>query len=365
MANFRNVYNSLILVIAGSTQRELARQVSYLKVENAILRSKLPKRISLTEREKNRLCRFAKNLGKALDDIATIVHAQTIRRWIREAKKPGGLKSRKVGRKRTREDIEKLVLKLAKDNGWGYTRILGELKKLGIESITRNTVKAILIRGGYETGPKRGPGTWDDFLKRHAKTLWQCDFFSKKVVTPRGLKDLYLLVFLHVESRRVFITPSTQHPNEAWVLDQTVAFQEHAESEGIEVGMVMHDRDTKFTASFDEALKNDGSAIRKSAFRSPNQCAYVERFIQTLQQECLDHFFVFGEAHMDHLCSEFAEHYHDERPHQGLGNARPSVTMAEDQSNQQCEPPSRIPLTDVRCKQRLGGMLKSYTRHVA
>lgn len=365
MANFRNVYNSLILVIAGSTQRELARQVSYLKVENAILRSKLPKRMSLTEREKNRLCRFAKNLGKALDEIATIVHAQTIRRRIRESRKPSGLKGKKVGRKRTREDIEKLVLKLAKDNGWGYTRILGELKKLGIESITRNTVKAILKRGGYETGPKRGPGTWDEFLKIHAKTLWQCDFFSKKVVTPRGLKDLYMIVFLHVESRRVFITPSTQHPNEAWVLEQTAAFQEHAASEGIEVGLVMHDRDTKFTASFDEALKTEGSKIRKSAFRSPNQCAYVERFIQSLQQECLDHFFVFGEAHMNHLCSEFVEHYHEERPHQGLDNARPSVVLAESEDAEQSEPPVRVRLTDVRCKQRLGGLLKSYETKVA
>ncbi len=65
----------------------------------------------------------------------------------------------------------------------GYTRILGELKKLGIESVTRNTLKNILKRNGYETGPKRGHGTWDEFIKRHAKTMWQCDFYSKKVVS--------------------------------------------------------------------------------------------------------------------------------------------------------------------------------------
>lgn len=167
MAGFRNTYNSLILLIAGSMQKELARQVSYLKVENQILRSKLPARLSLTEREKARLCRFAKNLGKGLNELATIVHPDTIRRWMREATK-SAKKSGKVGRPRTRTDIEKLVLKLAKDNGWGYTRILGELRKLGVESITRNTVKNILLRGGFETGPKRGTGTWDEFLKIHA-----------------------------------------------------------------------------------------------------------------------------------------------------------------------------------------------------
>ncbi len=48
MASFRNIYTSLMLVIAGSTSKELARQVSYLKAENQILRSRLPDRLSLT-----------------------------------------------------------------------------------------------------------------------------------------------------------------------------------------------------------------------------------------------------------------------------------------------------------------------------
>ena len=85
MARFRNIYTSLMLVIARSTQKELARQVSYLKAENQILRSRLPDRISLTQREKSRLVRFAKKVGSALNELATIVHLGTIRRWIREA----------------------------------------------------------------------------------------------------------------------------------------------------------------------------------------------------------------------------------------------------------------------------------------
>jgi putative transposase len=77
MASFRNIYTSLMLVIARSTEKELARQVSYLKAENQILRSRLPDKISLTEREKNRLVRFAKKLGSALNEIATVlVHRQ-------------------------------------------------------------------------------------------------------------------------------------------------------------------------------------------------------------------------------------------------------------------------------------------------
>ncbi len=84
----RNIYRSLLMVLAGATQKELARDVRYLKVENQILRSKLPKRIAVTEQERNRLIRFAKNLGaKALNELATIVHPGTIRRWIREQSK--------------------------------------------------------------------------------------------------------------------------------------------------------------------------------------------------------------------------------------------------------------------------------------
>jgi putative transposase len=79
MASFRNVYTSLLLVIAGSADRELARQVNYLKAENQVLRSRLPGRISLTERAKNRLIRFAKNLGSALNELATMIHPGTIR----------------------------------------------------------------------------------------------------------------------------------------------------------------------------------------------------------------------------------------------------------------------------------------------
>ncbi len=132
MASFRNIYTSLILLIAHSTEKELARQVSYLKAENQILRSRLPDRISLTQREKSRLVRFARNLGSALNELATIVHPTTIRRWIREAAaKKSTRRNGKVGRPRTAEEIEKLILKMAKDTGWGYCRILGELKKLG------------------------------------------------------------------------------------------------------------------------------------------------------------------------------------------------------------------------------------------
>lgn len=84
----KNLYHRLLLLlIAGSTEKELARQVRYLKIENVILRSKLPKRVPVTEQERNRLVKFWAKLGKAPGELVAIVDPITLRRW-----KPGGKK---------------------------------------------------------------------------------------------------------------------------------------------------------------------------------------------------------------------------------------------------------------------------------
>src|SRR4029434_1968219 len=114
----RNIYNALLLLIAGATSKELARQVTYLKVENKILRSKLSARVTVTAQERNRLVRFGAQLGKALDPLVSIVHPDTLRRWIRESRKQRNLKPAKVGRKPTAESIRQLIIKLARGNRW-------------------------------------------------------------------------------------------------------------------------------------------------------------------------------------------------------------------------------------------------------
>ncbi len=98
---------------------------------------------------------------------------------------------------------------MAKTPGWGYMRILGELRKIGIMSVSKSTVRSILKEHGIEPAPDRTEPVWDKFLRRHASTLWSCDFFTKKVLTPRGLKryttgsplgwmQLYSLLFRRV-----------------------------------------------------------------------------------------------------------------------------------------------------------------------
>src|SRR6187200_68739 len=173
------LFRSLLVVIASATHAQLARQIQYLKVENEILRSRLPARVMVTPAERKRLVKYASRLGKMLRHLVTIVVPDTLQRWIREDRRSRGkVKPVKRGRRRKPIEIRRLIVKLARENDWGYTRILGELKKLGIRSMSKNTVKRILKENGLDPVPKRGAGTWDDFLKRHAASLWQCDFLS-------------------------------------------------------------------------------------------------------------------------------------------------------------------------------------------
>lgn len=156
------------------------------------------------------------------------------------------------------------MLRLARENSWGYTRILGEIRKLGIKSISRQTVKVILKENDIDPGPKRGQGTWDEFLKIYADTLWQCDFVSKPMWTRKGLVGLYFLVFLHLGTRRCWISPCTLSPDSAWVSQQAKNFLMKADDLSLAPKYVLRDNDTKFTAQFDAVIESSDAKIKRN-----------------------------------------------------------------------------------------------------
>lgn len=165
----RQVLHPLFALLASVTRQELARQVAYLKEENRILRSKLPNQITVTAKERNRLVKVGKKLGAQLKDLISIVTYGSFLRWVRTSVLvTGAMKgsARKPGRPRTPDEIRELILKLARENDWGYTRILGQLRRLGITKISRQTVKNILKEHGLDPAPERGKGTWEARLGR-------------------------------------------------------------------------------------------------------------------------------------------------------------------------------------------------------
>jgi len=198
------LFQPLLCLIAGSSDNQLAKQIEYLKAENQILRKHLGKCVKLEEAEKRLLVKLGQTVGKGIAALLNVVKYETYRRWVtlydpNYQAKPAGAKG-KGGRPRTSDEIRELVLKLARENSWGYTRILGELKKLGITKICRSTVVNILKENQLD--PKTDPtkGTWADFLKAHTKSLWGCDFFSKHIVTAQGIRQCFVLAFLHVNT---------------------------------------------------------------------------------------------------------------------------------------------------------------------
>src|SRR5262245_19046968 len=141
-----------LLLLARLTDRQLAAVVQYLKAENEIIRARLPKRTKVTPREKQRLLKFGRPLGSAIKDLITMISPRTFLRWANGDRPRDGAATphRPPGRPRTAEDLRELVLRIARETGWGYTRILGELKTLGLGSICRSTVVNILKEAGLD-----------------------------------------------------------------------------------------------------------------------------------------------------------------------------------------------------------------------
>ena len=182
------------------------------------------------------------------------------------------------------------------------------------------------------------------------------DFFTVEVLTWRGLVTYYVLFFLHLESRRVSVAGITRHPDREWM--EQVARNATQESWGYldRCRYVLHDRDTKFCASFRSVLAAGGVRTVPLPVRSPNLNAFAERWIRSVKQECLSRLILFGERPLSRTLAEFSAHCHNERNHQGKGNKLLFLRSALPESPRRGK---------VRCHERLGGLLKYYHRKAA
>jgi putative transposase len=235
--------------------------------------------------------------------------------------------------------VRELVLKIARENGWGYTRVLGELKKLGVHTLSRTTVKNILREAGLDPGPKRGADSWDQFIKRHAATLWASDFVSVRALTASGFVELDLLFFIHLGTRRVIVSKG-----------------------GLKATYLLIDNGPKFTDRFNAVFDAEGCEVKRVGPRAPNMSACAERWVQSRRAECLDHFLILSQRHLHHLVTNYVEHYNLERPHQSRGNVPLPDAAAEGAGEPRILP---FPFGAVKCRPRLGGLLKHYYRDAA
>ncbi|MCA8994506.1 MAG: helix-turn-helix domain-containing protein [Planctomycetaceae bacterium] len=145
------IFHPLLALIASLTDSELARYVQFLKEENKILRSRVKGHIHTKPEERSRLLELGKELGRAIEELITIVSPKTFYRWIREREGRKRKLNPKGGQRKPKE-LRELVIQIAQTTGFGYTRILGELRKLGIKKISRQTIRNILKEEGIAPG---------------------------------------------------------------------------------------------------------------------------------------------------------------------------------------------------------------------
>jgi putative transposase len=348
-------FHPLLTLIASATDRELAKYVQFLKEENKILRGRIKGEIHTKPEERRRLLEFGKAIGRAIEELITIVSPSTFCRWMRDehGKKT---KNPKGGQRKPRE-VRELVIEIARTTGFGYTRILGELRKIGIKKISRQTVRNILKEEGISPGPDRTSDSWENFVKRHGETLWAVDFFTVKAVTAHGIRNLYLMAFLSMKTREAIVSTCTTRPNSSWVVQQTKQFVEQTAGRKEKPAVVMHDRDTKFTRKFVATLEASGIETNPLPVASPNLNGRVERFIQTIKHECLFRFILFGRKHLDHIVREWLGYYNSVRSHTECGHLPPVA-----------KPPDELATVDrekIVIRSYVGGLVRSFERRAA
>ncbi len=350
-------FQFMLAALAGWLNREQQQVIEYLKEENRVLREHLGgKRIRFTDSQRRRLAAKGKVLGrKLLSQICTLVTPDTILRWHRLliARKYDGSAKRGPGRPRVMQTIRELIVRMATENpSWGYDRIEGALSNLG-HRVSDTTIGRVLKEHGIEPVPGRQcRGDWATFLKAHWKHLIATDFLTVEVWTLRGLIRYHVLVVMDLSTRRVEIAGICPDPNGAWMQQVARNLSDPFVSTSVlrDKAFLIHDRDPLFTREFAEILGAAGVKTLKLPPRSPNLNAFVERFVRSIKEECLDRLIPIGEKHLRHAIDHYVAHYHEERNHQGLGNRLIQLRYPSDV----------VSPSGVRCRERLGGMLKFY-----
>jgi putative transposase len=172
---------------------------------------------------------------------------------------------------------------------------------LGI-SVAPSTIWAILRTEGVPRSPERAGPSWIEFLRQQTKGILACDFFTVDTVL---LRRLYVLIFIELHSRRVHLAGVTANPNGTWVVQQARNLTGSSEWPA-PIRFLLHDRDDKFTASFDEVFASEGLSVSRTSARAPRANAYAERFIGTCRRECLDRLLILHQRHLKRVLQDFS-----------------------------------------------------------
>ena len=283
--------------------------------------------------------------------LRLLVTPDTILRWHRDIlRRRWAARSRrgKTGRPATRQNIQALALRLARENpGWGYRRIHGELAGLGVK-VAASTVWEILKKAGIDPAPRRTGPSWSQFLRSQADAILACDFFTVELLDGT---QAYVLAVIEHASRRIRILGVTLHPTGEWTAQQARNLLMDLDEQARQVKFMIRDRGSNFTAAFGAVLADAGVRTVLCNVRTPRMNAIAERWIGGCRREVLDRTLIWNQAHLRQILRQCETHHNLHRPHRALDAAAPLKPLPE---------PVDLGQYRVRRQARVGGLINEY-----
>ena len=366
--NVANVTTILKAFMRGMEQNDLRAVVSNLQAviefkeeELRIYRKKYTeetgkKQPDLTDDERRSMGRKAASLNThILSIVGGTWSPQTVLGWYKtliadkyNSVKPG---QKKRGRKLIPKDVEKLIVRLARENRtWGYKRIQQTVVYLLKIDISVDTVKRVMNRNGYFAPPDgRTHGDFNLFFESHRNVLAACDFCTYELMTPSGLSRRHILFFEDITTREVWCGGIRKDPDGNYMAQVARNQVDFFDGKLNKYRYIIHDNDSLFGGRFADILEGSGCKTKKTRPFCPEQNGYMESFMKTFKMECLDQLILTSDEQLRYVVKEYLLYYNHERPHSGLGG-KMIDSWPQDEDG------------EIVMFSRLGGLLKSYRK---
>jgi putative transposase len=245
----------LALLAHGDAAKDL--EILVLRHQLSVLRRQIP-RPRLEPADRALLAAVSRMLPRSVW-FCFLVKPDTLLRWHRRLVAGASTyPQRHAGRPRLDGDVQLLIVRLATENPcWGYQRIQGELLRLRVQ-VSATAIRTTLRRHGLDPAPRPMATTWRAFLRQQAAPIVACDFFTVDTV---WLRRLYVLFFIELDTRQVYLAGVTANPNSGWVTQQARNLLVVLGEREQRLRFVLRDRDAKFSRAFDDVFRSEGTEV--------------------------------------------------------------------------------------------------------
>jgi len=340
---FKSIFKMLFRI---SNPSDLELENMLLLKENQILKRKLKKpKLGMIDRY------FYVSLlefSRKTIDKAIIIKPETILKWHRKLKtKKWTYNLVRAGRPPVLNEVKKLIIEMRISNKrWGYRRIHGELKKLGIKVSKTSVANVLKDHGFHPPEPKDNYLTWSQFIKSQGKRVWACDFFTVETIT---MKHLYVFFMIDINTREVTGFRVCRSLKTDWFKNYLRSFFTFRD---VCPDVLIADRDSIYGKWMKPFLKDYfGIKMIQTPPQRPVCNAYAERMVKTFKTEVTDNLIIYNAKDLENVLTEYIQHYNSKRPHYSLDFNAPKEDFSKNKEPKQYK---------FKTKNVLDGLIKEY-----